>query len=102
MNRSDEFNELIKQLDHSDPTQVQSMIDLIGQWLEDNTNSPGFQARLISARTHLWLDLWQINQDRGSIENAAYNLVDSLENHPLSFLDLLAIERVIQRFQGTL
>ena len=100
MNRSDEFNELIKQLDHSDPTQVQAMIDLIGQWLEDNTNSPGFQARLISARTHLWLDLWQINQDRGSIENAANNLVDSLENHPLSFLDLLAIERVFNIFRA--
>ena len=98
MDRIDEFNKKLAQLDRSDPIQVQEMIDLIGEWLEDKTNTAEIQAHLTAVRTHLWLDFWELTKDSQSLEDATNHLATLIESYRLIYEDIRAIERVFNIF----
>jgi CHAT domain-containing protein len=98
MDRIDEFNKKLAQLDRSDPIQIQAMIDLIGEWLEDKTNAAEIQAHLTAVRTHLWLDFWELTKDSQSLENTTNHLATLIESYRLIYEDIRAIERVFNIF----
>lgn len=100
MDRIEKFNKMLEQVDHSDPVQVQEMIDLITEWLDDKSNSVELQTHLTALRINLWLDLWELTQNSQDFKNARNYLEISLEGDFLVELHISAIERVFYIFRA--
>ena len=94
MDRIDEFNKKLEQVDRLDPVQVQGMIDLIGEWLDDKAHNLVFKEILIIARINLLLNQWENLLDPGYLALSMQAILEYLRSFSITKEIINAIESV--------
>lgn len=98
MDRIDEFNKKLAQLDRSDPIQVQAMIDFIDKWTNDEAPNLIFKKLLITARINLLLNQWENLLDPRYLALSMQAILDYLKTFSVTKDIINAIENVFDNW----